>query len=243
MPVLRNSKHERFAQSVAKGETLTASAIYAGYAKVSARKNAPRLMANDGIVSRIKELKTAVADRVVACAIRQRSWRVQQLQDLADDMLALRAARKKLYAGQHGEGYEFQVADATAEAAALAQGCHEIHGPVPADQPAPVGKQPYPKTMAYPGFPIGGESGMLIKDYRGKNAEQEIWKFDAALVEKFCHTLKQAAIEEGQWSEKREQAPEAPVPVRVTVVFVTPPAIQEEAPAIDVSDAPTGDWK
>jgi hypothetical protein len=45
---------------------------------------------------------------------------------------------------------------------------------------------------------------MLVKEYRGKNAEQEIWKFDASLVAQICDVLKQAAIEEGQWTEKRE---------------------------------------
>jgi hypothetical protein len=49
----------------------------------------------------------------------------------------------------------------------------------------------------------GGSTGMLVKDYRGKNAEQEIWKFDAALVAQIKDVLKQAAIEEGQWTEKR----------------------------------------
>ena len=49
-----------------------------------------------------------------------------------------------------------------------------------------------------------GATGMLVKDYRGKNAEQEIWKFDGALVSQINDTLKQAAIEEGQWTEKRE---------------------------------------
>ena len=44
---------------------------------------------------------------------------------------------------------------------------------------------------------------MLVKDYRGKNAEQEIWKFDASLVAQICDVLKQAAIEERQWTEKR----------------------------------------
>jgi hypothetical protein len=77
---------------------------------------------------------------------------------------------------------------------------------------------------------------MLVKDYRGKNAEQEIWKFDAALVENFCNTLKQAAIEEGQWTERRDQGPnrEQVVPVKVTVVFVTPPARDETGRIIDV---------
>jgi uncharacterized protein YeaC (DUF1315 family) len=45
---------------------------------------------------------------------------------------------------------------------------------------------------------------MLVKEYRGKNGQQEIWKFDAALVTQINATLKQAAIEEGQWSEKRQ---------------------------------------
>ena len=49
---------------------------------------------------------------------------------------------------------------------------------------------------------------MLVKDYRGKNAEQEIWKFDASLVAQINGVLKQAAIEEGQWTEKRQLSSE-----------------------------------
>jgi phage terminase small subunit len=50
----------------------------------------------------------------------------------------------------------------------------------------------------------GGATGMLVKDYGGKNAEQEIWKLDEALVSQINATMKQAAIEEGQWNAKRE---------------------------------------
>jgi hypothetical protein len=119
------------------------------------------------------------------------------LQGLVDDMLALRAARKVLYANQLGEGYTFEVADGAAEAKALAEGCRALP-PVKTDAPE------YPKLMRHLGYPIGGHTGMPVKDYRGKNAEQEIWKFDAALVDKFAALLKQAAIEEGQWTEKRD---------------------------------------
>jgi len=52
----------------------------------------------------------------------------------------------------------------------------------------------------------GGATGMLVKDYGGKNAEQEIWKLDEALVSQINATLKQAAIEEGQWNAKRKIA-------------------------------------
>ena len=52
---------------------------------------------------------------------------------------------------------------------------------------------------------LSGATGMLVKDYPGKNAEQEIWKFDASLVAQVCDVLKQAAIEEGQWTEARSE--------------------------------------
>jgi hypothetical protein len=49
----------------------------------------------------------------------------------------------------------------------------------------------------------GGATGMVVKEYRGKNGQQEIWEFDEALVKQINATLKQVAIEEGQWSEQR----------------------------------------
>src|ERR1700675_4333217 len=60
------------------------------------------------------------------------------------------------------------------------------------------------RALVYPDYAGGGATGMLVKDYRGKNAEQEIWKFDASLVAQINDVLKQAAIEEGQWTEKRD---------------------------------------
>jgi hypothetical protein len=38
---------------------------------------------------------------------------------------------------------------------------------------------------------------MLVKECRGKNGQQEIWKFDASLVAQINATLKQVAIEVG----------------------------------------------
>ena len=35
---------------------------------------------------------------------------------------------------------------------------------------------------------------VLVKDYRGKNAEQEIWKFDAALVSQINDVLMLPAL-------------------------------------------------
>ena len=49
----------------------------------------------------------------------------------------------------------------------------------------------------------GAYTGVLVKDFRGKNADQVIWKFDAAVEAAIRDALKQVAIEEGQWTEKR----------------------------------------
>lgn len=75
-----------------------------------------------------------------------------------------------------------------------------------------------------------GATGMLVQDYRGKDADRMVWKFDGALVAQINDTLKQAAIEEGQWTEKRDTGTGVVVPVKVTVVFVNPPAIERAAP-------------
>jgi hypothetical protein len=115
--------------------------------------NASRLITHDKVSARIEELKRTISDGVIQLAIRERSARVQILQDNLDRLRNVIAARAFEYAGH-----------------------------------------------------LGGATGMLVRDYRGKNAEREIYRFDAALVGQINDTLKQAAIEEGQWTEKRETA-------------------------------------
>jgi len=151
MAVLTNSKHEHFAQEVAKGVSGTKAYVSAGYSKAGAKQNASRLITIDEVSARIKELQATISEGVVSLEIRKRSARVQALQVNLDRMRALIEARATEYAASPG-----------------------------------------------------GATGMLVRDFRGKNAEQEIWKFDGALVSQINDTLKQAAIEEGQWTEKRE---------------------------------------
>ena len=50
---------------------------------------------------------------------------------------------------------------------------------------------------------LQGATGVVVKSYRGRHAKKEIWKFDSALESAIRKTLKEAAIEEGQWNEKR----------------------------------------
>ena len=76
------------------------------------------MMENDGILARIKELKTAVAERLVQFAARKRSWLVG-LKGLIDDSLGLIAARKLMYSNQMGEGRTLQVVDEAGERQAI----------------------------------------------------------------------------------------------------------------------------
>jgi hypothetical protein len=57
MALLPNSRHELFCQAIASGKPAMEAYKLAGYKKSSAKANATRLMENDGISSRIAELR------------------------------------------------------------------------------------------------------------------------------------------------------------------------------------------
>ena len=63
MPVLKNAKHELFAQGVASGKSATQAYADAGYK--SSRENASRLLTNDNVQSRVGELQSCVAQHVM----------------------------------------------------------------------------------------------------------------------------------------------------------------------------------
>ncbi len=64
MPPLTNTRHERFAQELAKGKTQEAAYIEAGYASGDARAKASRLLATNGnIAARVAEIQERAAVR------------------------------------------------------------------------------------------------------------------------------------------------------------------------------------
>jgi len=63
MGVLPNSKHERFAQAIAKGETADAAYVSAGYK--ANRGNAATLKANQSVLDRITEIQSKAAAKAV----------------------------------------------------------------------------------------------------------------------------------------------------------------------------------
>lgn len=64
MPVLPNPKHEKFAQSLAKGKTADEAYVEAGFKPN--RGNASRLKANESITARVAELQGKAAERAIA---------------------------------------------------------------------------------------------------------------------------------------------------------------------------------
>ncbi|MBE0563568.1 MAG: terminase small subunit [Ochrobactrum anthropi] len=61
MAVLRNAKHEAFAQAVAKGKSATEAYTDAGFKPH--QQNASRLMLNDVVKTRVEEIKARVAEK------------------------------------------------------------------------------------------------------------------------------------------------------------------------------------
>lgn len=81
MPVLKNARHEKFAQLVANGSSASKAYAEAGYSNSgqSANKNAPRLMANEGIKARIDELSAKVESAVIQLIAVDKQWVMDRL--------------------------------------------------------------------------------------------------------------------------------------------------------------------
>jgi hypothetical protein len=62
MAVLKNARHEAFAQAVAKGKSASEAYLEAGFKPH--RQNAARLMTKDDVASRVSELQQKVAKKV-----------------------------------------------------------------------------------------------------------------------------------------------------------------------------------
>lgn len=81
MAVIPNSKHEHFAQLVAKGVSASEAYVSAGYSKAGAKVSASRLLAHVNLRARVRELREILAAGTIALEISSRNARVQALQD------------------------------------------------------------------------------------------------------------------------------------------------------------------
>lgn len=84
MPILANSKWEKFCVDVVAGKTLVDAFVGAGYAEKNAYSAAPRLFKHPKITERIAELKDKVeAVFVERCSV-SKEWVVKNLQEVAE---------------------------------------------------------------------------------------------------------------------------------------------------------------
>jgi hypothetical protein len=93
---LKNARHERFAQELAKGETADAAFVAAGY--VRNRGNATRLKANESVSARVLELKGKAADKAVVTveSLTQRLLNIAEKGEGSPDAPLLSVARASI---------------------------------------------------------------------------------------------------------------------------------------------------
>ena len=93
MAALKNGRHERFAQEIAKGKTADEAYQLAGYAEN--RGNATRLKANESVASRVAEIQAGAARRteVTVANITERLLRLSDKAEALGDASGFQASR------------------------------------------------------------------------------------------------------------------------------------------------------
>lgn len=96
MAALKNTRHERFAQELAKGETADAAYEAAGYK--ANRGNATRLKANESVARRVSELQGKAAERteITVASITDRLLAIAAKGEKAKEAPLLSVARAAL---------------------------------------------------------------------------------------------------------------------------------------------------
>ena len=75
MAALANSKHEHFAQAIAKGVSASKAYVSAGYSPKGAKQSAARMRTNADLCSRIRELQATLAAGVVDVHAKKEIWK------------------------------------------------------------------------------------------------------------------------------------------------------------------------
>jgi phage terminase small subunit len=73
---LKNQRHERFAQLIAKGKPASTAYIEAGYSPAGAEPNGSKLIRNNKVAARIEHLKQTAAEKSLISA----EWVLERLQ-------------------------------------------------------------------------------------------------------------------------------------------------------------------
>jgi phage terminase small subunit len=117
--VLKNQRHEHFAQLVAGGKDATAAYVAAGYSQGGAAQSAIRLLKVANVCSRIAELRKAVEEpareRAIEKAAVSKAWVLERLTRIVDLGMAVEPVKDD----QGREVGEIKVANLPAANTAL----------------------------------------------------------------------------------------------------------------------------
>ena len=105
MPVLKDARHERFAQGLAKGLTADEAYVSAGYKRN--RGNAVRLKTNESVRKRVAELTQKATEK----ATLSHAWIIERLMQNADQALGRIPTRLKKLDKETGEPVEVEIID------------------------------------------------------------------------------------------------------------------------------------
>lgn len=104
MALLSKPKHEMFAQLVARGDTRGKAYVSAYGATKGADQSALRLLKNAQISARIAELRLAISSKMLSASIRERNFRLQQLQNRHDSLMQVIKERGEVLGKLNFEG-------------------------------------------------------------------------------------------------------------------------------------------
>src|SRR5262245_23928372 len=86
--ILKHTKHEAFAQHVAKGVSGTEAAKLAGYAEGSAHVTASRLLRKANILSRIEDVRKHITEMATTSSGISKAWVISRLKENAEKGMA-----------------------------------------------------------------------------------------------------------------------------------------------------------
>lgn len=96
MPTLENSRHELFAQELAKGSTADAAYVAAGFS--ANRGNATRLKANESVERRVAEILSKAANRteITVATLTERMLKITAKCEISGEANKLNIARQTI---------------------------------------------------------------------------------------------------------------------------------------------------
>src|ERR1043166_5379830 len=204
MAVLTKPAHEQFAQLVVSGKPASQAYIQVYGEAKGADQSASRLLRNAKVAARISELSALVSSELLNATIRDRNFRLDQLQKRHELLMRVVAERAQVLGGLNINGFPLALPTG-AEGGSAAR--------APAENDDGSSSTPAP----------GASTGLVCLDWRGKNAERAVWKVDTGLLSELRAIELQAARELGQLNlQDGDTGTAINVPVQVNVIFGTP---------------------